>query len=81
MFTNTLVELAQLMAMRQLELEAKGITPMLARAAVNRAWGSAQHRVKGIRPELIDMALHDVFLDELRKAEEWTRQERGQLAS
>ncbi len=70
-------DMAQLMRRRaqaEFELEAKGYPHGTASAAVDRAWGAANHRVEAVRPTIRAQALYDTFEAELRSAEAWCEQ-------
>lgn len=74
---RSLAEATQLMLAYELELEAKGYTTPLARAAVERARQMALYRVKSVRPELRTMAFLDTLQAELRSVEDWCKAEQS----
>lgn len=72
---SPLSEGARRLMMVQLEIEAKGYTPGLARAAVQRAWGSAEYKTRDISGPIREQAFLDILTAELRRAETWVQQE------
>ena len=66
---------AALMASKQLELETKGYSPRLARAAVDRARGSAEQKTMPVSQAIREQAFLDILTAELRQAEGWCSRE------
>lgn len=55
----------------RVELEAKGYSPPLARAAVERARKTAFQRSQPISVDIRERAYYDLVVYELQHAEEW----------
>ncbi|RJO60345.1 MAG: hypothetical protein C4542_09645 [Dehalococcoidia bacterium] len=55
----------------ELELEVKGYPPALVKMAIDRARGTAMHRVAPISEAIRDQAYHDILAHELQDAEAW----------
>lgn len=75
---SLLEEATRCLSLTQLELEAKGYPPGIARAAVMRARGIAEYKTRDISPSIREQAFLDILVAELRKAETWTVQEMSQ---
>jgi hypothetical protein len=60
-----------MIAATQLELEAKGYTPPLVRAAVERARGTAEYKAQHISADIQGRAFLDILRYELTKTEDW----------
>jgi hypothetical protein len=66
------------MAAKEVELEAKGYTSGIARAAVSRARGAAEKMTAVVRPEIQPMAFLDILRSELAAADEWAARTHSQ---
>jgi hypothetical protein len=74
---DPLIQAALLLSKLQLQLEQAGYTRRLVKAAIDRARGSAQYKVRAIRPSIQSEAFYDVLLGEVQNLETWIGQERG----
>jgi len=70
-----LAEATMLMAETQLALEAEGYHEPLVAAAIARARGSAQFKVRFISQDIRGRAFLDVLRHELAGCEKWLQQE------
>lgn len=68
-------------AAAEVELEAKGYASGLVRAALARARGAAEYKVKPISPDIRPRAFYDILGSEITKAENWLLREQSFLDS
>ena len=74
---SPLDEAVRLISITQLELEAKGYPPLVVRAAVMRARGTAEFKTRDISAPIREQAFLDILRAELGRAETWVAQEMG----